>query len=59
MLPWFVGFVAVSKYLLIAKAVLEALGQRCSGFFICFKQDGKRGTRCSVKMLNWLGAEVL
>lgn len=41
MLPRFVGFVGVSKYLLIAKTLLEAPRQRCLGFFVCFKQDAK------------------
>lgn len=43
MLLQFVGFVAVFKYLLIAKALLEASGQRCLGFFVLSKM--KKGTR--------------
>lgn len=43
MLLRFVGFVAVSKYLLIAKALLEAPGQRCLGFFVLNKME--KGTR--------------
>lgn len=43
MLLRFVGFVALSKYLLIAKALLEASGQRCLGFFVLNKM--KKGTR--------------
>ena len=39
----FVGFVAVFKYLLIAKALLEASGQRCLDFFVLNKM--KKGTR--------------
>lgn len=43
MLLQFVGFVAVLKYLLIAKALLEASGQSCLGFFVLSKM--KKGTR--------------